>query len=292
MVETPLAYIVRNRAQAKVPKLDRSSRLVRLISAGTSVRGWLLPIFVLTLCTNLVLSFPVCANDAPLTPIPRISKSLIKQEINVRAAITAIREPSSGAAPYIVTLAEGGTALPMVYWSDLQPGVASKVKIGNVIQAKVTVSVYRDQLELRLRNAVDLELASEAAATTNTAGATATSAVASPVPVAASPTLAAASPPSPTTTVIGKIKADWAGRVVIISGTISGSQDTPQGRQFTVDDATGEIPMLLGQKVLDGVSASQLQPGQALTVTGAIALSDGKPIVVPADPSALKLATQ
>ena len=50
--------------------------------------------------------------------------------------------------------------------------------------------------------------------------------------------------------------------------------------------------MLLGQKVLDGVSASQLQPGQALTVTGAIALSDGKPIVVPADPSALKLATQ
>jgi hypothetical protein len=173
----------------------------------------------------------------------------------------------------------------MVYWSDLQPQVASKVKVGNVVQAKVTVSVYRDQLELRLRSGVDLELASAVAPTTNAADATATPAAASPAPVTASP-------PPTTATVIGKIKADWAGRVVIISGTISGSQDTPQGREFTVDDATGEIPMLLGQKVLGGLSASQLQPGQALTVTGAIALSDGKPIIVPEDASAVKLATQ
>jgi hypothetical protein len=40
------------------------------------------------------------------------------------------------------------------------------------------------------------------------------------------------------------------------------------------------------------LSASQLQPGQALTVTGTIALSDGKPIIVPEDASAVKLATQ
>jgi hypothetical protein len=268
-----------------VPQPDRPRLLNRLISAENSEYRWFLPIFVAVLCTNLVVLVPARANDAPLTPITRISKSSINQEIIVRATITGIREPGTGGAPYIVTLAEEGAKIPMVYWSDLQPGVASKVKIGNVIQAKVTISVYRDQLELRLRSAVDLELASDAAATTNAAGTMATSEAASPPPPAASP-------PAPATTVIGKIKADWSGRVVIISGTISGSQDTPQGRQFAVDDATGEIPMLLGQKVLDGLSVSQLQPGQALTVTGAIALSDGKPIIVPEDASAVKLVTQ
>jgi hypothetical protein len=298
MVETPFAYVVRNWRETRAPMPARPQWPTKLIFAGTSVRGWLLPIFVLALCTNLVGTSPVRAADAPLTPIPKISKLLIKQEIIVRAPITAIREPSSGAAPYIVSLAEGGTTLPMVYWSDLQPGVTSKVKIGNVIQAKVTVSVYRDQLELRLRSAADLELASEASlpstssTTTNTAGAMATSVATSPTPVAASPTPTASAPPLSTTTVIGKIKADWSGRVVTISATISGFQDTPQGRQFTVDDATGEIPMLLGEKVLGGLSVSQLQPGQALTVTGAIALSDGKPIIVPEDASAVKLATQ
>ena len=175
--------------------------------------------------------------------------------------------------------------LPMVYWPDIQPGVASKVKIGNVIRAKVTVSIYRDQLELRLRSAAALELPGAVATTTNAAVTMAT-------PAAVSPPPPAASPPLPTTTVIGKIKADWVGRVVIISGTISGFQDTPQGRQFAVDDATGEIPMLLGQKALAGLSASQLQPGQALTITAAVALSDGKPIIVPDDASAIKLATQ
>jgi hypothetical protein len=284
MVKISFAYIVGKMGKAKVPRPDRPHRSGGLIPAGTLVRGRFLPIFVVALCTNLAVPFSVRADDASLTPIPKITKALVKQEITVRAAIANIREPDSERAPYIVTLAEGGASLPMVYWSDIQPGVASKVKIGSVVQAKVTVTIYRDQIELRLRSAGNLELASAIATTTNAAVAMVTSNAAPPAPVAASP-------PPATTTVIGKIKADWGGRVVIISGTISGSQDTPQGRQFAVDDATGEIPILLGQKVLDGLSASQLQPGQALTVTGAITLSDGKPIIVPDDASAVKLLT-
>jgi hypothetical protein len=285
MVEISFTYIVKKVREAKVPNLNRPRWSNKLIFAEKSEHRWLVPIFVVALCTNLVLLVPAHASDAVLTPITKISTSLTNQEITVRAAITGIREPSSGHAPYIVTLAEGGTTIPLVYWSDLQPGVASKVKNGNVIQAKVLVSVYRDHLELRLRSADALELVSATATTTNVPVATTTSEAISPPPTAGSP------PPS-TATVIGKIKADWVGRVVIISGTVSGFQDTPQGRQFAVDDATGEIPMLLGQKILDGLSASQLQQGRALTVTGPIALSDGKPIVVPESASAVKLVTQ
>jgi DNA/RNA endonuclease YhcR with UshA esterase domain len=228
------------------------------------------------------------ASDTPLTPIGTITKSLIDHDVTVQATIASIREPGSGRAPYIVTLTESNASLPLVYWSDMQPQLAPKVKTGNVVRANVTVSVYRDNLQLRIKNpdAITLVSAAPDATTNATAAAATTEAAASPAPSAAVPTV------PPVETVIGKIKGDWADRVVIILGTISGSETADKGRRLSVQDATGEIAVVLGEKVLSGLVVTDLQPGRVLTVTAPVKLVDGKLALIPDAASAIKLVHQ
>jgi hypothetical protein len=240
-------------------------------------RRWFLPIFVGLLSTILVGLIPAVAGDAPLTPIPTITKAQTNQSVTVQAAITGIREPSSGRAPYIVTLTESNASLALVYWADMQPQLATKVKTGNVIRANVTISVYRDNLQLRIKSPDAITLVS-AAPDSATNGPAAAATTEPPAPTA-----------PPTETVIGKIKADWADRVVIVSGTISGSEAADKGQRLSVQDATGEIAVLLGEKVLSALVVTDLQPGRALTVTGPVKLVDGKLTVIPDTASAIKL---
>jgi exonuclease VII large subunit len=217
------------------------------------------------------------ATDAPLTPVANITKLLTNQHITVQATISNIRLPTSERAPYVVTLTEGGASTPLVYWSDLQTQLGSKMNTGNVIRAKVTVSTYRDQIQLRIRGADAIEVVSAA-----------------PVPATSTNSQAGGSlvttKAAPTATTIGKIKGDWADRVVVISGTISGSEKIDQGQRLSVQDASGEIQVVLEEKALTGLAVTELQPGRALTVTGPVKLSGGKPVIIPDAPGALKLA--
>jgi DNA/RNA endonuclease YhcR with UshA esterase domain len=207
-------------------------------------------------------SKPVAASPAPaaaaegvLTSIASITKSLTNHEVTVQATVSAVREPRNERAPYTVTLTEGDASLPLVYWSDMQPQLGPKVNTGNVIRAKVTVSVYRDKLQLRIYDPNALNVVGVA----------------------------------PTATVIGKINADSVDHAVIITGTISGSEATDKGRLVKVQDATGEIPVVLEGKVLSGLVVADLVPGRAVTVTGPVKLREGKPAVVPEAASAVKL---
>jgi len=248
-------------------------------------RRWL-PIFVALLGTNLAGLSPATASDTtPLTPVAAITKSMTNHDVTVEAMIASIRAPRSERAPYIVTLTESNASVPLVYWSDMQPQLAPKMKKGNVIRADVTISTYRDNIQLRIKNPDAITLVSAAPeATTNSPAPT--EATASPTPPAATATT------PPTETVIGKIKDDWANRVVTISGTISGSEAVANGRRLNVQDATGEIAVLIDQKVLSALAVADLQPGRALSVTGPVQLADGKLAVVPETASAVKLVVQ
>ncbi len=223
------------------------------------------------------------AIDATLTPIGSITKSLTNHQVTVQAVISNVREPSSERAPYTVSLTEGAATLPLVYWSDMQPQLASKVKTGNLVRVKASVSVYRDTLQLRLRSATALEVVNAAAVAGTATNATAT------VP----PAVSAASPPTPpVATVIGAIKADWVDRVVIISGTIAASDNIDKAQRLSVQDATGEIQVVLGEKALSGLSPADLQPGRAITITGPVKLENGTRTIVPEAAGAVKLAPQ
>jgi exonuclease VII large subunit len=215
------------------------------------------------------------AADVTLTPIAKITKALTNQQITVQAVISSIRPPTSDRAPYVVTLTEGGASTPLVFWSDMQAQLGSKINTGNVIRARVTVSTFRDQIQLRFRGADAIEVVSAVPA----------------VPPATPPVAPPTTPPvPPTPTTIGKIKGDWADRVVIISGTISGSDKIDKGQRLSVQDATGEIQVVLGEKALTGLAVTELQPGRALTVTGPVKISEGKPAIIPEAPGAVKLA--
>lgn len=244
---------------------------------------WLLSLFVALLCTNMAKPPATLAVDASLTPIATITKAMTNHDVTVQAVISNVREPSSPRAPYNVSLTENGATLPLIYWSDMQPQLASKVKTGNVVRVTASVSVYRDTLQLRLRNASAFDVVTAATGTETTTNAT------TAVPPAAS----AASPTTPpAATVIGAIQADWVGRVVIISGTIAGSDNVDKAQRLSVQDATGEIKVVLGEKALSGLSPGDFQPGRTITITGPVKLENGTRTIVPEAAGAVKLAPQ
>src|SRR5882724_10702720 len=178
-----------------VSRLSRN----RFSSADGNLRSqWLLSLFVALLCTNMAGPATALTNEASLTPVGSITKALTNHEVTVQALISSVREPTSARAPYNVRLTEGSATLPLVYWSDMQPQLASKVKVGNTIRVTALVSVYRDTLQLRLRSATALDVVSVAAAPAGTA--TNVTATAAPPVSAPSPTAATAA------TVIGAIK--------------------------------------------------------------------------------------
>jgi DNA/RNA endonuclease YhcR with UshA esterase domain len=256
-----------------------------IISAEGLRRQWQLPIFVAIAWTILVGFVPILSAEETLTPIASINPSLTNQAITVQAVVSAIREPSGGGAPYIVSLTEGNATVPLVYWPDMQPQLATKVKVGNVIHAKVKVKLYRGHVELQISgpDAIDLVSAAPPSAAPTTAPAEAST---SP-----SPSAVATPSPAPEQTVIGKIKEDWVGRVVVISGTISGIDSGDKSRRLSVQDRTGEIQVILSESELTSLPIDKLVPGRVLTITGPVKLLDGKPAVIPEVAGAVTLAS-
>lgn len=267
-----------------IPTLNGQQSPDRTTSVTDARPRWLLPIFVALAWTNLAAFVPTLAAEEPLTPIAAINVSLTNTAITVQAVISAIREPSGGRAPYIVSLSESNATVPLVYWSDMQPKLAAKVKVGNVIRAKVKVKLYRGHPELLISGPDAIDLVSEAPASATSTNAS-TDGTVSPAPSAP------ASPPPPAvSTVIGKIKDDWAGRIVVISGTISGIDKADKSLRLSVQDATGEIHVVLSETLLTGLRVDQLVTGRALTITGPLKLLDGKPAVIPETAGAITFA--
>lgn len=243
---------------------------------------WLLSLFVGLLCTGRV-NQTALANDASLAPIASITKAMTNHDVTVQATISAVREPTSARAPYNVSLTEGAATLPLIYWSDMEPQLASKVKVGNVVHVTALVNVYRDTLQLRLRSPASLTVVSEAAGNATPAPAAAGATASAPAP--APPTASAA---GPTATVIGAIKADWADRIVIVSGTIATSESVDKTQRLSVQDSTGEIQAVLGEKILAGVPATELQPGRVVTITGPVKFDNGTRQIIPDTAGAVK----
>ncbi len=266
------------------PTLDCRRSHDKITSAENLHSRWLLPIFVAITWTNLVGVVPAISAGETLTAIASINLSLTNHAIAVQAVISAIREPSSERAPYIVSLTEDKATVPLVYWSDMQPQLAAKVKVGNLIHAKVTVKLYRDHPELQISGPDAIDLVSAASPTD---GSTNSPAAATPPPA---PVVDATPSSPPVQTVIGKIKEDWVGRAVVISGTISDSDNGNKTRRLSVQDATGAIQVVLGESELTSLPVNEWLLGRVVTITGPVKLVDGKLTVVPQSASAVTLA--
>jgi DNA/RNA endonuclease YhcR with UshA esterase domain len=265
-----------------MPSCRRSRDIIR--SASKSRSRCLLPILVALTWTILVGPIPTVSADEALTPIASINDSLTNQVIAIQAAISAVRVPSGGRAPYIVSLTESNATVPLVYWSDMQAQLATKIGVGNVIHAKVKVKLYRGHVELQISGPDAIDLVSAAPPSVTSTG-TPPEATVSP-----SPSAVTTPPAAPVPAVIGQIKEDWVGRTVVISGTISGIDNGDKSRRLSLQDRTGEIQVVLGENELTGLPVDRLVPGRALTITGPVKLLDGKPAVIPELAGAVALA--
>ncbi|MGD1017860.1 MAG: hypothetical protein ABSA12_00945 [Verrucomicrobiia bacterium] len=265
------------------PTLDCRCSPEKITSVENRRPHWLLPIFVAIAWTNLVGTVPALSAEETHTPIASINLSLTNHAITVQAAISAIQEPSGARAPYVVSLMESNATVPLVYWSDMQPKLAEKVKVGNVIRAKVKVSLYRDRLQLRISGPDAIDLVSAAPSTDDSTNSPAEATNAPPPVVPATPS----SPP--VRAAIGNIKEDWVGRWVIISGTISGSDNGEKSRRLSVQDATGEIQVVLGESELINLPIHEWLLGRVVKITGPVNLVDEKLTVVPQSADAVTL---
>ena len=207
----------------------------KLTSEGKNFRyGRLVSLFVAL--AGAYAMRPALAADPALTPIKSITKAMAGQVVTVQAPISSIKEPSSARAPYLVNLTQDGATLPLIYWSDMQPQVAAKVKVGNTIRVTAAVNIYREQLQLKLSDPSALNVIGPDG---NIVPMAAVSPAVTTPPAATTP--ATTTPAAEAvTTVIGAIKPDWTGRIVIISGTISASAPVDKSQHLSVQDATGE----------------------------------------------------
>jgi DNA/RNA endonuclease YhcR with UshA esterase domain len=226
---------------------------------------------------------PLAAAAKPPVPVPEtkprtslgsITQSMTGQVVTVQATISDVREPSSERAPFIVTLSEGNSRIPLVFWSDVQSEIASQIRVGNAIRAKVLVNEYRGTLQLKLRDAKDLESAG-AEAETREAG--------------APPAVPAAAPePKDSKASIGSITEAWVNRTVTISGSIAASDSIGKGQRLRLRDATGEIQVILWDTVLSRIPAEEFRLGRSVSVTGTVKLYRGKVEVIPDSADSVK----
>lgn len=83
----------------------------------------------------------------------------------------------------------------------------------------------------------------------------------------------------------GQLDATHVGRLVEISGTITGSEQLSAGFKFRVADRTGEAPVFLWRDVYDALSEpAQLTSGAQVRVRGEVSLYAHHPEVVPERP--------
>jgi RecG-like helicase len=185
------------------------------------------------------------------TPLSAINDALKGTNITVQGNITNISEPSSERAPYRVTLSQDNATMLLVYWKDMQEAVTLKMRIGNTIRANVTVSDYRDTIQLRLRDPQSVQVLSAGQGGATNALATAK---------------AASGSPSGTVSIVS-ITEKMTNQTVTVAGQIKTSEKTSKGQRVWVQDNSGEILVWdLGSKIPENA----LKPGRSITVTGPV----------------------
>ncbi len=107
---------------------------------------------------------PAAQPPAEPTPLSAVNLAMKGQKILIQALVTEVHEPTSERAPYKVTLSDGTKSVTLVYWKDLQAAVSDRFRAGNTIRATVTVSEYRNNLQLLLGDGKSVEIAGAPAA--------------------------------------------------------------------------------------------------------------------------------
>ncbi len=187
-----------------------------------------------------------------------IDRSKLGQVVRVRGKAVNFRASWRESAPNILTISDGTSSLPIVYWQDLaeQLKPEQQPKVGELIDVTGTVNEYRGQLQLRLFDHKKLRV----------------------VPPEELAQLSSAPTPAPTPrqiTPIGQITRATIGKKVSIQGKITAARSVSGGTLLTVTDSSGSIVVPFWESIASGVKKrNQITEGANIILQGTVFLCE------------------
>ncbi len=107
----------------------------------------------------VILSFG--QEDVKYTPLKEITNDVLGEELHIKAKVTGVNKPDpTSKRPFKFNISdESGTSV-MFMWRDQYEGFGNEdaIKKGDKFTAKVTVTEYREKIELRLNRASDIKI--------------------------------------------------------------------------------------------------------------------------------------
>lgn len=183
-----------------------------------------------------------------------ITATLVGRVVTCEGVVSAVRAPREGSrAPWILRLTDGKGQVNVVFWEDVASHIRNLEGLeGQRIRVTGRVNEYRGHLQIKLAHSRDLAV------------------------------LGPAEKPSPPVVVpVAAVGSNLLGRTVTVSGTLSDSRGIPGGVIYTLQDASGSIPVVLWDKQIPGSSRDWMEKGQRVRVTGVVKEYHGKLEVVP-----------
>ncbi len=185
-----------------------------------------------------------------------IDRSKLGQVVRVRGKVLNFRASWQESAPNILTISDGTSSLPIIYWKDLaeQLKPEQRPKVGEFIDVTGTVNEYRGQLQLRLFDHKKLRV----------------------VPPEELAQLSSAPTPAPTPrqiTPIGQITRATTGKKVSIQGKITAARSVSGGTLLTVTDSSGSIAVPFWDSIASRVKKrDQITEGAHIILQGTVIL--------------------
>lgn len=163
---------------------------------------------------------PAPAPDGILAP-GDVDRALVGRSVRVGGRVARIARAEEGSRrPHTLELVGGGASRDLVAWGDvLDAALEAGLKEGDEVTAQVTVSEYRDRIQLKLEKAEDLVVAAGGAA---------------------GPTLAP-----------GAVTKEQIGTIVTVEGTVSVVSRTRSGVKVTLEDGASTLQIFLKKGTSD-----------------------------------------
>lgn len=236
---------------------------------------------------------------APLpapTPVPiaRLGTRDLDQTVTLAGTLG---EPQPFSAGVKYTLDDGSGQITLLLWQDVADALGEALPAGARVQVTGQISEYMGELEIIPRAASDISVLVRPTATPTVRATRRVAPTAAPTAVptsAPSPTATPTPAPSPTAaptptptpdlaTPIGQVDAGRAGETLTLRGRVVETASFSAGFQFTLDDGTGQITLLLWADVYDALAdAAGLNVGATVRVDGEIGVYEDQLQIVPA----------
>lgn len=107
--------------------------------------------------------------EVPAVAIASLTAETVGTSAAIAGTITAVAAPAAGTKrPWRVRVQDASGTGDLIFWADTQAQLANpdRLRAGVAVRARVTVGSYRDQIQLRVEDARDLDLLDPAPAGT------------------------------------------------------------------------------------------------------------------------------